>query len=207
MYPISDEVPAEAGAREALLDRAMGPARHIKTSARLRAGRRPAEGLALVARAAGPERDPALDPDVGPGLDVSGTGRVVGTVRLWHVALGGAGGVGDGRACLMLGPLAVEPSLQGAGVGGRLMRRALAEAVRRGHAAVILVGDPDYYVRFGFSADLTTGLALPGPVERHRFLGLELIPGALAGATGLVRATGAPVVAPAEAADELALAS
>lgn len=182
MYLISEEAPAEAGAREALLDRAMGASRHLKTSARLRAGRRPADGLALVAR----ERD---------------GGRVVGTVRLWPVALGG-GEAGDGRAALMLGPLAVDPTLQGGGIGGALMRRALAEAAARGHAAVILVGDPDYYVRFGFSAEAMANLSLPGPVERHRFLGLELAPGALAGAAGMVRATGA-----ADATLEMALAS
>lgn len=182
MYQICEETPAEAGAREALLDRAMGPSRHLKTSARLRAGRRPADGLALAARDA--------------------AGRLVGTVRLWHVALGGDG-TGDGRAALMLGPLAVDPAAQGTGIGGQLMRRALAEAASRGHAAVILVGDPDYYRRFGFTADAMADLALPGPVERHRFLGLELAPGGLAGAVGLVRATGAAV----DDATPLALAS
>lgn len=170
MYLISEEAPAEAGAREALLDRAMGSSRQLKTSARLRAGRRPADGLALVAR----EEE---------------SRRVVGTVRLWPVALGD-GEVGDGRAALMLGPLAVEPTLQGAGLGGDLMRHALAAAAARGHAAVILVGDPEYYARFGFSAEAMADLVLPGPVERHRFLGLELTPGALAGAAGMVRATG-----------------
>jgi predicted N-acetyltransferase YhbS len=184
MYLISEEAPADAGAREALLDRAMGSSRHLKTSARLRAGRRPADGLALVAR--------------------DDVGRVVGTVRLWPVALGD-GEVGDGRACLMLGPLAVEPTVQGSGAGSRLMRRALAEAAFRGHDAIILVGDPDYYGRFGFSAEAMAELALPGPVERHRFLGLELKPGALAGARGVVRPTGRP--AEVAAADDLALAS
>jgi predicted N-acetyltransferase YhbS len=169
MSLISKEAPFDVGAREALLDRAMGSSRHIKTSARMREGRLPADGLALVAR--------------------DDEGRLVGTVRLWNVALGESGR-GDGRACLMLGPLAVDPAAQGTGIGGKLMRWALAEAALAGHAAIILVGDPEYYARFGFSADRAAGLSLPGPVERRRFLGLELVEGALEGATGMVRATG-----------------
>ena len=57
-------------------------------------------------------------------------------------------------------------------------------------AGVLLVGDAPYYARFGFAGALTTGLVLPGPVDRARFLGLELTPGALAGSKGLVTATG-----------------
>ena len=56
---------------------------------------------------------------------------------------------------------------------------------------MLLVGDAPYYARFGFSAAPTGALRLPGPVDRARFLGLELAPGALAGARGLVAATGA----------------
>ena len=72
------------------------------------------------------------------------------------------------------------------------MRRALREARRLGHGAVILVGDAPYYSRFGFSAAKTAGLRLPGPFERHRLLALELVPGALDGAGGLVRADRPP---------------
>ncbi|MEZ5840460.1 MAG: N-acetyltransferase [Hyphomicrobiales bacterium] len=169
MIRIEDEAPADVGAREALLDRAFGSARFRKTSERIRDGRLPAEGLSLVAR-----RD----------------GRLVGTVRLWHVEAGDAG------SALLLGPLAVEADLRGEGLGGRLMRRALNRAASLGHRAVLLVGDAPYYIRFGFSAVAASGLAMPGPFERHRLLGLELVPGALAGAAGLILPTGAP--APAE---------
>jgi predicted N-acetyltransferase YhbS len=129
----------------------------------LRDGRAPAEGLAFSAVR---------------------QGRLVGTVRLWHVDAGG-------RAALVLGPLAVDSSCRALGVGGALMRAALAEAAKRGHGAVILLGDAPYYARFGFSADKTSELALPGPFERDRLLGLELRDGALEGAAGLIVATGA----------------
>jgi predicted N-acetyltransferase YhbS len=143
----------------------MGAGRKRKSSEKLRRGRRPSEGLAFVARAA--------------------DGRLVGTVRLWDVALGE-----DGRAALLLGPLAVEPSLKRAGIGAALMRHALAEAARLGHRAILLVGDAPYYERFGFSAQKTGSLAMPGPYEPQRFLALELVEGALDGARGVLSAVG-----------------
>ncbi len=72
------------------------------------------------------------------------------------------------------------------------MNHALAAAKARGHGAVILLGDAPYYARFGFSADKTGELSLPGPFERDRLLGLELRDGALDGAWGMIAPTGAP---------------
>jgi len=93
----------------------------------------------------------------------------------------------------LLGPLAVDPTAQGEGIGSGLMEMAVARAAQFGHSGVILIGDPEYYARFGFAADATTGLLMPAPVDRHRFLALELAPLALAGAEGHVVATGAEV--------------
>ncbi|RVD16484.1 MAG: N-acetyltransferase [Mesorhizobium sp.] len=159
------ETAADVAAREALLDRAMGPKRRKKSSEKLRRGRRPSEGLAFVARDA--------------------SGGVAGTVRLWDVRLGEGG-----AAVLLLGPLAVDPSLKNAGIGSALMRHAIAEAARLGHAAILLVGDAPYYARFGFSAEKTGSLAMPGPYERHRLLALELVEGALDGVHGTLKAAG-----------------
>jgi predicted N-acetyltransferase YhbS len=164
-FVILGEGAGDVAAREALLDRAMGPKRKKKSSEKLRRGRRPSEGLAFVARDA--------------------SGAVVGTVRLWDVRLGEGG-----PAALLLGPLAVEPGLKSGGIGSALMRHAVAEAERLGHGAILLVGDAPYYGRFGFSADRTGALAMPGPYERHRLLALELREGALAGAKGTIKAAG-----------------
>src|SRR5688572_24027614 len=161
---IDQQSPATVAAREALLDRAMGLNWKRKSSQKLRRGRRPSEGLAFVAR----------DED----------GVLVGTVRLWDVA------TDDGRPALLLGPLAVDPQLKSAGIGKALMSHAILEAKRLGHKAVLLVGDAAYYGRFGFSADKTGQLSMPGPYERHRFLALELVSGALDGAHGTLKATG-----------------
>lgn len=165
MIAIRDEIESDVPAREALLDRCLGERRTLKSSERLREGRLPAEGLALTA-----ERDGAL----------------VATLRLWHVEA-------DGRPALLLGPLAVAPELQGEGLGKAMMREAIWRAACRGHGAILLVGDAPYYQRFGFSPEPMAELAMPGPVERERFLGLELREGALAGARGVLRATGALV--------------
>lgn len=159
----------DATARELLLDHAFGAARFGKTCERLRAGRRPAAGLSLVARASAR----------------GNTGReLVGTVRLWHVDAGGV-------PALMLGPLAVADAWRCHRIGATLMAEAIARARALGHGAILLVGDAPYYRRFGFERRSTLGLRMPGPVEAERFLGLELVPGALESAKGVVRPTGA----------------
>lgn len=152
----------DVAARERLLDAAFGPARFVKTCERLREGVLPANGLAFTARS---------------------DGHLIGTLRLWDITAGGV-------PALLLGPLAVDARHEGKGIGSKLMRHALAEAARLGHKAVILVGDAPYYARFGFDRALTENLLLPGPVNLDRFLGLELEPGALDHAHGLVVASG-----------------
>jgi predicted N-acetyltransferase YhbS len=169
-FAITAETAGDIPAREVLLDRAMGPGRKRKSSEKLRRGRKPSEGLAFAARAA--------------------DGRIVGTVRLWDVAAGSREVGGATVSALLLGPLAVDPSLKNAGIGAALMRHAIAEARRLGHRAILLVGDAPYYARFGFSAQKTGSLAMPGPYERHRLLALELEEGALEGAHGVITASG-----------------
>lgn len=166
MIAIRDEDFSDVPARERLLDACFGASRFAKTSERLRAGYRPSEGLARVA--------------------VHADGRVLGTVRLWDVQ------AGPGRPALLLGPIAVDPALQGLGLGSRMMRDALDRAAALGHGAVLLVGDAGYYARFGFSAEAVGGLMMPGPCEAGRFLGLELRPGALTRAAGLIVPAGRP---------------
>jgi predicted N-acetyltransferase YhbS len=162
-FAIRAERASDVFAREALLDACFGENRHMRTCQRLRDGRAPAEGLAFSAVR---------------------NGRLVGTVRLWHVSVGGV-------PALILGPLAVDSSCRKLGVGAALMTRALAAAIERGHRAVILLGDAPYYARFGFSTAKTPDLILPGCFERERLLGLELQPGALDGAWGMIVPTGA----------------
>ena len=162
-FAIRAERAADVAAREALLDACFGENRHGRSCQRLRDGRAPAAGLALSAMR---------------------EGTLVGTVRLWHVSAGG-------RPALVLGPLAVDPACRELGIGAALMQQALAAARARGHAAVILLGDAAYYARFGFSAEKTGALVLPGPFERDRLLAIEFQAGALDGVEGMIVPTGA----------------
>jgi predicted N-acetyltransferase YhbS len=160
---IRQERIADHDAREDLLDRAYGPDRFTKCSQRLREDRLPAAGLSFVA---------------------TDKGRIIATVRLWDVS------AGPGRPALLLGPLAVAPEHRSQGIGGKLMRHVIAAARMRGHRAILLVGDAAYYERFGFSSEKTGSLWMPGRYEQSRLLALELLPGALDNALGLIGATG-----------------
>jgi predicted N-acetyltransferase YhbS len=95
-FAIRAERASDVVAREALLDACFGANRQMRTCQRLRDGRAPAEGVSL---------------------SVVRQGRLVGTVRLWHVSAGGI-------PALMLGPLAVEASSRKLGVGAALMDHA-----------------------------------------------------------------------------------
>src|SRR3954447_9152058 len=112
-FAIRAERGSDVAAREALLDLCFGPERQLRPCQRLRDGRSPAEGLAFSA---------------------VHQGRLVGTIRLWHVRAGG-------QASLMLGPLAVDPGHRKDGIGAALMEHALPAAKARGHGTVILLGD------------------------------------------------------------------
>lgn len=167
MVTIRAEISSDSGAREALLNRGFGPARFRKTSEKLRNGR-----VAAFAFTAVDDGD-----------------KVIGSVRLWNIIAGSAG------SSLLLGPLAVDASAQGQGLGAALMNQAIAAAKAAAYDSILLVGDAPYYKRFGFSQGLTRSLHLPGPVDRARFLGLELTDQALDGAEGLIAASGARVEA------------
>jgi len=174
MIQIRHERLADFDAREALLDAAFGDTRYRKSSERLREDRLPAEGLSFIA--------------------AEGR-RVIGTARLWNIA------VGNGADALLLGPVAIAEDCRSQGLGGAMVRRAIQAARKLGHGAIVLVGDPEYYTRFGFSGEKTGALWMPGPFERRRLLGRELTAGALDGARGMIAPAGR--MAPTPNLDEL----
>lgn len=131
---------ADPAAVEKLLDDAFGTDRHGRTAYRIREGMVTIEPLSLA----------AFDDE-----------RLVGTLQCWPVAL-------DDVPLILVGPVAVVPGLQRAGVGRAMMDALLAKHRRN---PLVMIGDPEYYGRFfGFSADATQGWTVPGPVERHRLL-------------------------------------
>ena len=158
---IEDTLDSDHDAIEHLLDLSFGVDRRTKTSYRLREGSSPVAGLSMVVR------------DAETGL--------AGTISFWPLCVGPAG-----TPALLLGPLAVHPDRQNLGVGLALMREGIARARGLGHRLIFLVGDEPYYARVGFRRLPEGQLILPGPVDPRRFLYLELVPGALDVAHGLV---------------------
>jgi predicted N-acetyltransferase YhbS len=140
---------------------AFGPGRFARTAYRVREGVAPIASLSLAGW-----------------LD----GGLVGGIRFTAVT------VGSEERALLLGPLVVHPAHKGNGYGQALAREAIARARAQGFRLVVLVGDMPYYGRLGFLPVPPGQITLPGPVDPNRLLALELQPGSLAGASGLVTA-------------------
>jgi len=87
---------------------------------------------------------------------------------------------------LALAPLAVRPDFQNQGIGTLLVEEGIKAARGGGHRIVIVVGDPGFYSRFGFSPASPLGLKASLQVPPGAFMALELVPGALAGVRGTV---------------------
>lgn len=151
-YTLTAEKPEHADAIERVLDRAFGPGRFAKTSERVREQGAAAEpGLSRVA------------------LDAAGA--VVGVCRIWRVRAG--------VEVYFLGPLAVDPAVQSAGLGAALTRACLTACRTMGGNGVLLVGAAAFFAPLGFSVVPPTRLTLPGPVDPARVLWCELRPGGL----------------------------
>jgi putative acetyltransferase len=85
-----------------------------------------------------------------------------------------------------LGPMAVLPARQRSGIGSMLVREGLAECARRGHDVVVVLGDPQFYPRFGFVPGRPLGVMSEWDVPDEAFMVAELTPGALRGRRGVV---------------------
>ena len=85
-------------------------------------------------------------------------GRIVG-----HVAFTLCRLEGDERRFALLGPLAAHPDFTRQGVGGRLVRTGIDDMRERGAGAVLVLGDPAYYGRFGFRPE--RGVQTPYPLR------------------------------------------
>jgi putative acetyltransferase len=111
-------------------------------------------------------------------------GEVVGHVLFSPVVIDRVAGP---RVAIGLAPLAVVPGEQGKGIGSRLVREGLAELLRLGHDAVVVVGHPAYYPRFGFVRASLFGLRWEVEGHEDSFMAVELRPGALRQGGGIVR--------------------
>jgi predicted N-acetyltransferase YhbS len=155
------EKPEHAAGIERVLDRAFGPGRFAKTSERVRErGARHEQALSRV----------ALDD----------AAEVIGVCRIWRIKAG--------AELFFLGPLAVDPDAQAAGLGLALTREAVNACRSRGGKGLVLVGAERFFRPLGFVTVPGDRLRLPGPVDPGRLLWLELRPLGLDEVHGLLTA-------------------
>ncbi len=133
-----------------ILNMSFGLDRATKASYRLREGSRRVAELAFI---------------------VELNGRVIGTIQFWPIVLGRT------RKALLLGPLAILPSMQGFGAGRLLIEHGVQSAAAAGHELVILVGEETYYGKAGFRR-IEGNVLMPGPFDPARLLFRELKQGA-----------------------------
>lgn len=124
-----------------LLDDAFGPDRHSRTAYLLRKGMIAIDHLSFA----------ILDDQV-----------LVGSIQCWPIRVADA-------PLILVGPVAVATNRQNKGIGKLLMQLMLTAATRN-DAPMVMIGDPEFYGRFGFSAEGTAGWILPGPWEPRRLL-------------------------------------
>lgn len=141
-FTIKPETAALAEPVERMLDAVFGPARFDKASYLFREGVAPVAELSYVAMLGD---------------------EVVGTIRYWPILVGPSN-----HPALLLGPLGITPRLAGKGIGRTLTFRTLERAAEMGHDLVLLVGDVDYYKRFGFVPATPHGFVMPGEMRPDR---------------------------------------
>ena len=141
-FQIKPAPAALAGTVERLYDDVFGPARSHKASYQYRDGVEAVAELSWI----------ALEGD-----------RVVGAIRYWPILVGETG-----HPALLLGPLAIAPDKAGKGIGRALMFKTLEIAAQLGHDLVLLVGDVEYYERFGFVPATPYGFVMPGETRPDR---------------------------------------
>ena len=110
-------------------------------------------------------------------------GKVVGHIMFSPVSLSGHPNLG----VMGLAPMAVVPDYQRKGVGSALTGAGLDRCRQLGFAAVIVLGHPGYYPRFGFSPSSRFGIDSEYQVPEEVFMAMELQPGALSGKRGTIK--------------------
>jgi predicted N-acetyltransferase YhbS len=131
---------------ENLLDAAFGVDRKSRTAYKLRRGMVAIDALSF---------------------GVTDADTLIGSIQCWPVQIKDAHG--DIFPLVLVGPVAVDPSRQNQGIGQQLMHATLG-AVTPSAPPMVMIGDPEYYGRFGFSDNGTSGWTLSGPFEPRRLL-------------------------------------
>jgi predicted N-acetyltransferase YhbS len=110
-------------------------------------------------------------------------GKLIGHIMLTRTSVETACGR---KPLLLLGPLTVVLERRGQGLGSQLVQEALRLAKVQGHKAVVLVGDPAYYSRFGFKSAIHFGISNTDRIPDANVLAFELVSGALRDLQGAI---------------------
>src|SRR6185436_17086267 len=110
-------------------------------------------------------------------------GAIVGHIMFSPVSLSGHAAL----KIMGLAPMAVAPGHQRKGIGSSLVRAGLEQCRQLGFGAVVVLGHPTYYPRFGFSSSTRFGIGCEYEVPEEVFMVVELQPGFLRGAAGNVQ--------------------
>ncbi len=141
-YAITLQAPEDEQYIDPLLDLTFGENRSARPSYTLRAGVPPIEELCFSVKSPGDE--------------------LLATLRFWPVSI-------DGEEALLLGPLAVQPALQGKGIGKALVAHGLVQAKKIGYRLCFVVGEQFYYAPYGFELGHPLGYDMPVPVSAEKF--------------------------------------
>ena len=108
-------------------------------------------------------------------------GWIIGHILLSDFPIPGAP---EGLRGIMVAPLCVRLENRNRGLGGRLLHEGGRRAAELGYNALFLVGDPDYYGRYGFQNAVSLGFQNASGVPDQFLLALGLTPDALRDAGG-----------------------
>ena len=134
---------------ERLLDLVFTPRRKLLSSYKLRSSANKVDNLSYVIK--------------------DNLNKVVGSIRFWSIRLDNHSSRG-----LLLGPLAIHPIYQSEGLGEKLVLAGIEKAYIDNWNWIVLVGDIDYYSKFGFNKKATRGITIGNGLDNSRLLGLDI---------------------------------
>jgi RIO kinase 1 len=139
---------------------------------------RPEEGRLVENLRQLPEFDPRLS------LVAEYKGKIIGHALFFPIYIQAEDG--EEYPCLSLGPIAVLPKYQKQSIGGMLIGAGHRAALELDYTAVVVLGHPEYYPRFGYLPAEKWDLTNPWQIDGDPWMGIELVEGALEYKAGLV---------------------